>query len=316
MRVPLGVQVGWGTILKRTASEMLTDGCFGMAAQLAYYFFLSLFPALLIVVALTSFFPPDVLDRILGWLGSFTPPDVLNVVSGQLQQIKAAGHVSLLTFGVLGALWSSSSAMNAIIDTLNRAYGIKEARPWWQTQLLAIVLTVALSLFVLISFTLVVGGPEIAEKVATRVGLGQAFAWTWTILQWPVVFLLVSEGFALVYYLAPDAEQLWPWILPGAHLATLLWLLISLGFRFYVVHFGQYNKMYGAIGAAIVLLLWFYLSGLVLLFGAELNSEIEHASPYGKAEGEKVPGENRHWLFRSHRHSGIGETPEPQKGAS
>src|SRR5205085_2237978 len=128
-----------------------------------------------------------------------TPPDVFNVVSGQLQQIRAAGHVSLLTFGVLGALWSSSSAMNAVIDTLNRAYGVKEARPWWKTQLLSIVLTVALSLFILISFTLVVGGPEIAERLATRIGLGQAFAWGWKILQWPIVFLLVSEGFGLVY---------------------------------------------------------------------------------------------------------------------
>jgi membrane protein len=316
MRVPLGVPLGWGTIFKRTATEMVSDGCFGMAAQLAYYFFLSLFPALLIIVALTSVFPPDVLDQIVRWLGLFTPPDVLTIIQGQLQQIRAAGHGSLLTFGLLGALWSSSSAMSAIIDTLNRAYGIKEARPWWKTQSLAIVLTVALSLFVLISFTLVVGGPEIAERVATHIGLGQIFAWTWKILQWPVVFLLVSEAFALVYYLAPDAEQLWPWILPGAHLATLLWLLISLGFRFYVVHFGQYNKMYGAIGAVIVVLVWLYLSGLMLLFGAELNSEIEHASPFGKAEGEKVPGEHRHWLFRARRHAGLGETPEPEPRAS
>ena len=315
MRVPLGVQLGWGTILRRTGMEMVNDGCLGMAAQLAYYFFLSLFPALLIGVALTSFFPSDVLDQIVRWLGVFSPPDVLAILQGQLQQIRGGGHVSLLTFGALGALWSSSSAMSAIIDTVNRAYGIKEARPWWKIQLLAILLTVAVSLFVLISFTLVMGGPEIAEKLATRVGLGQAFAWTWKILQWPVVVLLVSEGFALVYYLAPDAEQRWPWILPGAHLATVLWLLISIGFRFYVTNFGQYNQMYGALGAAIVMLLWFYLSGLVLLFGAELNSEIEHASPYGKAEGEKVPGEHRHWLFRTRR-GRIGETPEPDQRPS
>jgi membrane protein len=310
MTVPPGVRVGWGTILKRTIVEMVADGCFGMAAELAYYFFLSLFPALLIAVALTSFFPANVLDQMIGWLGLFTPPDILTIIQTQLQQIRGAGHVSLLTFGVLGALWSSSSAMSAIIDTLNRAYGIKEARPWWRIQLLATVLTVALSLFVLISFTLVVGGPEIAEKLATRVGLAQAFAWGWKILQWPIILLLVSEAFALVYYLAPDVEQLWPWILPGAHVATALWLLISLGFRFYVMHFGQYNKMYGAIGAVIVLLVWFYLSGLVMLFGAELNSEIEHASPFGKKEGEKVPGEHRRWLFRARRHGGIGETAQ------
>jgi membrane protein len=309
MPVP-GVEVGWGTILKRTFKEVIDDNCLGMAAQLAYYFFLSLFPALLVIVALTSFFPYRVLDNIIGWFSVFTPPEVLGIVKGQIQQITGSGNAGLLTFGVLGALWSSSSAMSAIIDTLNRAYGIKEARPWWKTQILAIVLTMAMSMFVLISFTLVIAGPEIAEYLATRVGLGPAFAWTWKIFQWPVVFLLISEGFAIVYYLAPDVEQRWPWILPGAHVATLLWLAISLGFRVYVMNFGHFNKTYGAIGAAIVLLLWFYLSGLVLLFGAELNSEIEHASAFGKAEGEKVPGEHRNWMFRSQHQNRIGETPK------
>jgi membrane protein len=311
MRVPLDAKIGWGTLLKRTVTETAADNCLGMAAQLAYYFFLSLFPALLIVVALTGVFPSGILDQILSWFDSFAPPDLMQIVRDEISRISTSGHGGLITFGVLGALWSSSSAMSAAIDTLNRAYGIKEARPWWKIQTLAIVLTVLLSVFVLVSFTLVVAGPEIAEKIAAHVGLGPAFAWTWKVLQWPIVFVLISFGFAAVYYLAPDVEQRWSWILPGSRLATVLWLLISLGFRFYVVHFGQWNKMYGAIGAVIVVLLWFYLSGLVLLVGAEFNSEIEHASPYGKAEGEKVPGERRHWLFRTRRHTGLGETPEP-----
>jgi membrane protein len=310
MRIPLGVTIGWRVLLKRTVKEILEDSCFGLAAQLAYYFFLSVFPALLVVVALTSFFPPNLLDQMLTWFGAFTPPDVLQIVKTQIQLITKSGHSGLLTFGALGALWSSSSAMNAIIDTLNRAYGIKEARPWWKVQFLAIVLTIIMSMFVLVAFTLVVAGPEIAETIAARHGLGVAVAWAWKILQWPIAFLLISEGFAFVYYLAPDVEQRWPWILPGAHFATALWLLISLGFRFYVTHFSRYNQMYGAIGGVIVMLLWFYLSGLVLLAGAEFNSEMEHASPFGKAEGEKVPGEHRGWLFRSRRHGGIGETPD------
>ena len=314
MTIPLGGTIGWGRLLKRTLKETVADNCFGLAAQLAYYFFLSVFPALLVIVALTSVFPRNLLDQILAWLGSFTPPDVLQILGTQIQLITKSGHTGLVTFGALGALWSSSSAMNATIDTLNRAYGIREARSWWKVQSLAVVLTIIMSVFVLVAFTLVVAGPEIAEKVASRHGLGPLFEWVWKIVQWPIIFLLISEGFAFVYYLAPDAEQRWPWILPGAHLATALWLVISLGFRFYVTHFSQYNKMYGAIGGVIVMLLWFYLSGLVLLFGAEFNSEIEHASPYGKAEGEKVPGEHRGWLFRSRRHSAIGEAPEPEQG--
>src|ERR1700730_3144057 len=312
MRLPLDADIGWGELAKRTLRETVAENGFGMAAQLAYYFFLSLFPALLIVVALTGVFPSNLLDSILHWVGIFTPPEVLDVVRGQIEQIRHSGHAGLLTFGALGALWSSSSAMSAIVDTLNRAYGVKEARPWWKIQLLAIVMVVVMSAFMLLSFTLVVSGPAIAETIAARMGLGPVFEWTWKILQWPIVFLVISLGFGLVYYLAPDVEQLWPWIVPGSRFATILWLLISLGFRFYVVHFGQYNKLYGSIGGAIVVLLWFYLSGLVLLVGAELNSEIEHASPYGKKEGEKVPGEHRHWPFRTRRHGGIGETPEPE----
>jgi len=309
MAIPLAGTIGWPTLLKRTLKETVADNCLGLAAQLAYYFFLSVFPALLVVVALTSVFPHGLLERMLAWFARFTPPDVLDIIRTQIDLITRSGQRGLLTFGLLGALWSSSSAMNATIDTLNRAYGIQEARSWWKVQALSIVLTIVMSVFVLVAFTLVVAGPEIAEHVAARLGLGPVFAWTWKILQWPVIFLLISGGFGLVYYLAPDAEQRWPWILPGAHVATALWLLISIGFRFYVTHFGQYNKMYGAIGGVIVMLLWFYLSGFVLLFGAELNSEIEHASPFGKDEGEKVPGEHRGWLFRSRRHSAIGETP-------
>src|SRR6266851_9130992 len=176
MHMPLDAEIGWATLAKRTVAETVADNCVGMAAQLAYYFFLSLFPALLIVVALTGFFPSNVLDQILSWLGSFAPPEVIQIVRGQIRQIAASGHVGLLTFGVLGALWSSSSAMTAAIDTLNRAYGIKEARPWWKIQLLAIGLTIVLSIFVLVSFTLVVAGPELAERIAVRSGLGVEFA--------------------------------------------------------------------------------------------------------------------------------------------
>jgi membrane protein len=168
MTIPLGGTIGWGALFKRTLKETAADNCFGLAAQLAYYFFLSVFPALLVVVALTSVFPRNLLEQTVVWLGSFTPPDVLQILSAQIELITKSGHAGLLTFGALGALWSSSSAMNATIDTLNRAYGIHEARSWWKVQLLAIVLTIIMSVFVLVAFTMVIAGPEIAEKVAAR----------------------------------------------------------------------------------------------------------------------------------------------------
>jgi membrane protein len=183
--------------------------------------------------------------------------------------------------------------MTSIASSLNKAYDIEETRPWWKVRLLAIGLTVALALLIVVSFTLVVAGPDIADTIASRFGLGAAFAWTWKIVQWPIAFMIVTLAVGLVYYFGPDAEQAWEWITPGAAVATVLWLLVSIGFRFYVTNFGDYNATYGTIGGVIVLMLWFYTSSLALLAGAELNAEIEHASPYGKDEGERRPGEKK-----------------------
>lgn len=182
--------------------------------------------------------------------------------------------------------------MTANIETLNTAYDIQEGRPWWKVRLTAILLTIGLAIFIVVAFALVIAGPTLAERLAEYFYLGAAFEWTWKILQWPVVFALVSVGIAIVYYFAPDAEQDWVWLTPGSILATLLWLAASLGFKYYITTFGGFES-YGVVGGVMVLMLWFYLSALVILLGAELNAEIEHASAYGKDPGEKVAGEKR-----------------------
>jgi membrane protein len=290
LRVPLG----WKTILMRTAREMMADDCLNLAAQLAYYFVLALFPALLFLVAVISFIPvAGLLDTITSTLARVAPAEVLSIVQDQILKIAHDKNGGLLTLGMLGTIWSTSSGVNAIIDTLNQAYDIQEARPWWKVKLTALGLTIALAIFIVISFTLVVAGPTLAEKIAVAMHMGPVFEWTWKILQWPLIFALVSLAIALIYYYAPDAEQDWIWITPGSIIATALWLLASLGFKFYVTNFGSYNATYGAIGGFIVLMLWFYVSGLAVLAGAELNAEIEHASPYGKDPGEKAPGEKK-----------------------
>jgi membrane protein len=144
-----------------------------------------------------------------------------------------------------------------------------------------------------VSLALVLVGPTLAEKVAVWAHMGPVFEWTWKILQWPVVFALVTLAIALIYYFAPDAEQDWAYITPGSILATVLWLVISLVFKYYIANFTSYTATYGIIGGAIVLMLWFYVSALAVLVGAEVNAEVEHASPYGKDPGEKVAGEKR-----------------------
>jgi len=288
------VPVSWTELGKRTLNETLTDDCLSLAAQLAYYFFLALFPALLFLVALASFFPiHDLMNSIIASLSRFAPPDVLNIVREQVTKISESKNGGLLTTGMLLTIWSSSAGMLAIINTLNRAYDIDEGRPWWKVRLIALGMTIGVGLFIVLSFALVLVGPTLAEKIATWVGLGPVFVLAWEVLQWPVVFVLVASGLALVYYFGPDAEQDFVWITPGSLLATVLWILFSLAFKLYIANFTSYNETYGAIGGVIVLLLWFYTSGLAMLIGAEVNAEIEHASPYGKAPGEKVPGEKR-----------------------
>jgi membrane protein len=198
----------------------------------------------------------------------------------------------MLTFAFLFTVWGTSSAVVSMVSTLNAAYDIVENRAWWKVRLVAIGLTVGLAFFILVSMTLIVAGPTLAERLAQTLHLGLVFEWGWKILQWPVIFAMVSAGIALVYYFAPDAEQDWVWITPGSIFATFLWVLISLGFKLYLARIGSYEA-YGAIGGVMVLLLWFYLSGVAILIGAELNAEIEHASPYGKSAGEKVPGQRK-----------------------
>ena len=286
--------IGWGELLKRTARETSADNGLGLAAQLAYYFFLALFPALLFLIALAGFFASaDLINRIVNMLSGAAPPEVINIIRDQLEQISQGGNGGLLTFGVLAALWSSSAAMVALLGALNRAYDVEDQRPWWKQRLTAILLTVGVAVFVLVSTTLVVAGPQLAELIASRVGFGSAFEWTWKIAQWPLVFMLIATAIGFIYYFAPDVDQDFVWLTPGSLLATLLWIVGSLGFRFYVVNFGSYNETYGAIGGVMVLLLWLYISGLVIIVGAEMNAEIEHASPYGKAAGEKVPGQRK-----------------------
>jgi membrane protein len=312
------VSLSWAALLRRTLYEaFFKDNCLGMAAQLAYYFFFALFPSLLVLLALAQNVLQNdrAVTEMFEMMRGFVPPEALRLITDQIVKLRATDPGGIFTIGVLTALWSSSAAMTAIIDTLNRAYDIDEGRPWWKVRLTAVGLTVGVSFFILVSFTLVLFGPTAAEWITNNTPLGSAFEWTWKILQWPVVFALVATAMAIIYYFAPDAEQDWVWLTPGSVLATALWLLASLGFKVYVANFGAYDaETYGAIGAVMVLMLWFYLSGLVVLIGAELNAEIEHASPYGKEPGEKVPGQKRKigpaamraWLARRRQH---GEKP-------
>ena len=287
------IPLTWSELARRTYKETMADNCLGLAAQLAYYILLALVPTLVFMLALISFFPSELVQQLIASINSFAPGDVGRILEEQITQISSTGGGGLLTFGILMALWSSSSAMVAITDSLNRAYDIEEGRPWWRVRLTAIALTLGLGVFVIAAFALVLAGPTVGEAIASRVGLGDTFVTVWAVARWPNAFVLVVVAVAIINYVAPDADQDWEWITPGAVLATVLWLVASLAFKIYVSRFADYNATYGSLGGVIVLMLWLYMSALAVLVGAEMNAEIEHASPHGKNPGEKVAGEKK-----------------------
>jgi membrane protein len=263
---------------------------------------------------LTSFFPAELVQQMTSAIKAFAPGEVSSIIETQMREIAAGNKGGLLTFGILMALWSSSAAMVAITDALNRAYDIEEGRPWWKVRLTAILLTLSLAVFILLAFGLVLAGPAVGNAIAERMGLGSVFETVWRFAQWPLAFALVALAIGFVNYYAPDAEQDWEWVTPGALLATILWLLASLGFRVYVSQFSDYNETYGSLGGIIVLMLWFYISALAVLIGAEMNAEIEHASPHGKDPGEKVPGQKKKLgaaAAREYEARQRGERPRP-----
>jgi membrane protein len=232
----------------------------------------------LFLVALLGYLPVEgVLPELLAALAQVAPLELIVLVRGQLDQVVQGDQAGLLTLGILGAVWSSSAAMVAIIDALNRAYDVTEWRAWWKRRLMAIGLTLALAVFIVVSFVLVLVGPDAAERVAAWVGLAPAVALLWSLLRWPLMILCVIVGLDLVYHFAPNRRARWAWITPGAVLATTLWIAASFGFKFYITSIADYSATYGTIGGAIVTLLWFYVSGLTILVGAELNGVIEHA---------------------------------------
>jgi membrane protein len=274
--------------VRRVIHEIQDDDCLGRAAQLAYYFLFALFPFFLVLTTLLGFLPlPNLMDRLMEMVGQMLPGDALRLVQENVHDLFTNRRGGLLSFGILAALWTSSSALIAIIDGLNRAYDVQEGRPYWKVRGMAILLTVGLSAFIIGSLLLLTFGPQIGGWIADQVGLGRIFQVAWNVLRWPVIVGLIVLAMALIYYLGPDVEQRWQWITPGSLVAVIGWLLASLGFSFYVNNFGSYNAAYGSIGAVIVLLTWMYVSGFFVLLGGEINAEIEHAAAGGKDPGEK-----------------------------
>ena len=269
----------WVELGQRVWHEIEKDELLGRAAQLAYYFLLALFPALLFLTALMGLFPINAsTSEFMRFIQAMLPGDAFSLIQKYLDHVVQGSGGDLISLGILGALWASSSAVTAITEALNVAYGAQETRPFWKVRLMGIALTIGLAGFIILSTALALYGGSIIELTAELFSLGWAFALTWKLLQWPLIILLMLFAIAVIYYTCPNIEQHWRWITPGSVFAVISWVVVSLGFKFYVRNFWNYNVAYGSIGGVIVLLFWLYLSGLVILIGGELNAEIEGAA--------------------------------------
>lgn len=267
-------------LARRLWRESREDELLGRAAQLSYYILLAVFPALIVLTAVMGLLSvQDFMPELMSYLENVLPADALSMVQRFLEQVAEGSGANILSLGALGALWASSSGVTAIMEALNVVYDVKEdSRPFWRVRLTAIVLTLGLAGFVIVSMALVLYGEPIGAWLADFIGLGEAFAWAWFLVQWPAAIGLMLLAVAVIYYVCPDIHQNWRWVTPGSAFAVGMWLIVSLGFKAYVDNFGDYNKVYGSLAGVIVLMLWLYWSGLVLLLGGEINAEIEHAA--------------------------------------
>ena len=264
--------------LKATVQEFVRDDALGLAAQLAFYLILALFPFILFLVALIdTFSDPDFVKKVYDYLGRVLPTQVFDLIRAYTENTLRNRDTApgLLSVGILGTIWATSGAFAALINALNRAYDVQETRPFWKVRGIAILMTLGLSALVAAGVLLLVAGPSIGETVAEVFTLDDEFLFAWNIARWPAALLFMVTTVALVYYFAPDADQPFRWITPGGFIGVLLWVLASLAFNLYASSdFNTYNETYGSIGTVIILLLYLYISSLTILFGATLNATL------------------------------------------
>ena len=284
-------------MFKRTGKEFLADDCMGLSQQVAFSSLLAFFPSVILLVGLLGLI--GAFEDLKEFLGTVAPGAVIESI--ELAQETAAGNQSAsavaFVLGLFFAVWAASGAMNAVIKAVNRAYEQQETRPFWKVRLYAIALVVASGITTAALFLLIVFGGPLGEAIADQAELGSAWNWIWGVLRWPLAFVGILLFFAFVYYLAPNLDQRsWKWVTPGSLVGAILWLVLSGLFALYTSFSDSYDKTYGSLAGGIVLLLWLNYSAFALLFGAELNSELDRQADI-RASG----GPDAGLIGRAHR---------------
>jgi YihY family inner membrane protein len=259
--------------------EFQVDNLKDWAAALTYYSVLSIFPALLVLISLLDLAGPSTIQKLLDNLGQVAPGSVNQILEGAIRNLRqtrgSAGVLALA--GLAVALWSASNYIAAFMRASNAIYDVPEGRPVWKTLPIRIAVTVVVMVLLAVSAVAVVATGGLADRVGRLLGLGSAVVTVWDLVKWPVLLLLVSFMFALLYWASPNAKQGFRWVTPGGILAVVVWVVASVAFAVYVANFGSYNKTYGSLASVIIFLVWLWLSNTAILLGAELNAELERS---------------------------------------
>jgi membrane protein len=251
------------------------DGILTIAAAIAYYFFLSLFPLVLFLIALVSIAPVEgLMDWLLMRAALFVPGDAYALIEATIRGFLGRPRSGLVSLGAVLALWTASSAFSSVMDGLNRAYRVPEYRTWWRVRLQAMGLTIALSLFLIMTFVLTIFGGQVAAMIGQLVGPRAEFLAL--LISWTIVIGAVAFVVATIDYACPATPPRWRWLTPGSLVFMLGFASVSAAFSYYVQRFATYDATYGSLGAVIVLLVWMYLLAVFMLLGGEVNALLEH----------------------------------------
>lgn len=282
---------------KKVYEGINDDDILDRASALAFNFILALFPLLLFLLALFGAFASRgtaLRTNLLSYLSQALPPAAYDVVNHTLVEVTRNAGGGKLTFGIVLTLWFASGGMASMISGLNGAYEVKDQRSWFKVRGIAVALTVAISALIIVALVAVLAGAGFANWAGVKFGLGEATVIAWRVVAVILAVTFVTVSFSLIYYFGPDLEeQHWYWITPGSFAGVLIWIAATFAFRGYLHFFNTYSKTYGSLGAAMILLMWLYITGFAFLIGGEINAQIEHAAalrghPEAKAPGEKA----------------------------
>ncbi|MFJ7828231.1 YihY/virulence factor BrkB family protein [Psychrobacillus sp. NPDC096623] len=264
----------WSGYIKHLILHIQQTDIAGFAAQLAYFFLLSLFPLLIFIITLLPYLNIDE-AQVFRLLENYAPLEVYILIEDTLSEVLVNKNGGLLSIGIIGTIWSASNGMNAIVKSLNRSYELEETRPFFIVRLLSIVFTLLMILLFMVALVLPVFGQQIGTILFSYFGFEESFVKLWNSLRWTISPLIMFIVLIALYWIVPNKKLFLRSVLPGAAFAAFGWIIVSLGFSFYVSNFANYSSTYGSIGGIIVLMLWLYISGIILLVGGQINAVMQ-----------------------------------------